>query len=116
MDPKSPKLLDDIIEACAFVGEATADTTLTDYARNRLLRYAIERNFEIIGEALLRLERTDPATAARISDYRSIIGLRNRLVHGYDSINDARVWEIVQDYLPVLRREVDQLLREVEER
>jgi uncharacterized protein with HEPN domain len=50
-------LLDDIFEACAFVGEATADTTLTDYTGNRRLRFAIERNFEIIGEALLRLER-----------------------------------------------------------
>ena len=115
MDPKSPKLLDDIIDACAFVGEATANTTLTDYAGNRLLRHAIERNFEIIGEALLRLERTDPATAARIAEYRAVIGLRNRLVHGYDSINSARVWEIVQVFLPELRREVDQLLQEAEE-
>lgn len=80
------------------------------------MRYAIERNFEIIGEALLRLERTDPATAARIPDYRAVIGLRNRLAHGYDSINSERVWEIVQDFLPNLRSEVDQLLREVEER
>jgi uncharacterized protein with HEPN domain len=115
MDPKSPKLLDDISHACAFVGEVTASITLTDYAGNRLLRNAIERNFEIIGEALLRLGRTDPATAARISDFRAIIGLRNRLVHGYDSINDARVWEIVQDFLPGLRQEVDQLLQEAEE-
>ena len=116
MDPKSPKLLNDIIDACAFVGDATANITLSDYAENRLLRYAIERNFEIIGEALLRLERTDPATAARIPEYRAVIGLRNRLVHGYDSINSARVWEIVQVFLPELRREVDHLLREPEER
>jgi uncharacterized protein with HEPN domain len=116
MDPKSPKLLADIINACAFVGEATANTTLTDYAGNRLLGYAIERNFEIIGEAHLRLERMDPATTARIPDYRAIIGLRNRLVHGYDSINDTRVWEIVRNFLPGLRRDVDQLLREAEGR
>ena len=56
MDPKSPKLLDDIIRSVRIRREATADSTLAGYAGNRLLRYAIERNFEIIGEALLRLE------------------------------------------------------------
>lgn len=114
MDPKSPKLLHDIATACAFVATSTARVTAADYASNQLLRQAIERNFEIMGEALLRLERTDPATAGRISDYRAVIGLRNRLVHGYDRINNARVWEIVRNFLPTLHREVDELLREAE--
>ena len=77
---KSPKSLDDVAHACALILQETAGTTLAEYERDRRLRPAIERNVEIIGEALIRLERTDPATAARISDYRKIIVFRNRLV------------------------------------
>ena len=114
MDPRSPRLLEDIAAACAFVVASTANVTAADYAANQLLRQAMERNFEIIGEALIRLERIDPRTAARISDYRSVVGFRNRLIHGYDRINQARVWEIIQAFLPVLHRQVEGLLREAE--
>jgi uncharacterized protein with HEPN domain len=69
MHPKSPKWVD-IADACAFVIEITAGSTVADFASDRLLRQAIERNFEIMGEALLRIERTDPATAARMADFR----------------------------------------------
>jgi uncharacterized protein with HEPN domain len=91
MHPKSPKWLDDIADACAFVLEITANVTVVDYASDRRLRQAAERNFQIIGEALRRLERTDPASAARIPDYRAVIGLRNRLVHNYDDIDNEEV-------------------------
>ena len=114
MDPRSPRLLEDIAAACAFVVASTANVAAADYAANQLLRQAMERNFEIMGEALVRLERIDPQTAARISDYRSVVGLRNRLIHGYDRINQARVWEIIQAFLPVLHRQVEGLLREAE--
>lgn len=77
MHPKSLKLLDDIRDAATFILNSTAAVSLTDYRSDRMLRSAIERNFETIGEALLRLEQFDRATAERISDYRQIIGLRN---------------------------------------
>src|SRR5687768_7434327 len=107
MHPKSPQWLNDIAVRCAFIEEVTAGRSLADYQADLLLRSAIERTFEVIGEALLRIERTDPATAARITDYRRVIGFRNRLVHGYDVIDDAQVWEIIQQFLPVLRQEVE---------
>lgn len=110
MDPKSPKLLDDIADACGFIVEITSNLTEALYASDRLRRQSVERNFEIMGEALRRLEKTDPTTAARISDYRAVIGLRNRLVHGYNDIDDGRVWEIIQHFLPVLRHEALGLL------
>ncbi|MDQ3548455.1 MAG: DUF86 domain-containing protein [Chloroflexota bacterium] len=94
--------------------EWTADSSLVDYETNSMLRAAVERTFEIIGEALLRLERTDPDTAARISDYRRIIGFRNRLVHGYDDINNQQVWEIIRTFLPVLSADVNALLEEID--
>jgi uncharacterized protein with HEPN domain len=102
-------------DACAFVLEITANITVADYASDRRLRQSVERNFQIIGEALRRLERTDPATAARISEYRSVIGLRNRLVHNYDDIDNEEVWEIIQHFLPVLRRETELLVQEAED-
>jgi uncharacterized protein with HEPN domain len=77
--------------------------------------YLVERNFQIIGEALRRLERSDPTTAARISDYRAVIGLRNRLVHNYDDIDNEEVWQIIQHFLPILRRETELLVQEAED-
>ena len=74
-----------------------------------MLRSAIERQFEIIGEALNRLKRLDPETAVRISDYQRIIDFRNVLAHGYDVVSDQVVWDIVQNKLPDLRREIDEL-------
>ena len=114
MDPKSPKLLEDVADACKFVAGVTAGVTFSDYLSDRLLRQAVERNFEIIGEALLRIERVDPSTAARISDFRGVIGLRNRLAHGYDDIDNPRIWEIIQAFLPILQRESAQLLQEAQ--
>jgi len=83
------------------------------YLRNRRMRQVVERNLEIIGEALFRLRKTDPVTAASITDVHQIIGLRNRLAHGYDQeIDDAIVWRAVQESLPVLRADAEMLLPE----
>jgi uncharacterized protein with HEPN domain len=79
MRPKAPKLLEDIRDATAFIREAVQGKTLDDYQRDRLLRQAIERNFEIIGEAMNRLVQHDPDTAARISKHRQIVDFRNVL-------------------------------------
>lgn len=115
MHPKSPKWLEHIADAGAFILQVTDGRSLAEYEADRLLRSAIERQFEIIGEALLRIERTDPETAARISDYRKIVGFRNRLIHGYDDVNNQQVWEIIESFLPILRQEVERLLKEAEE-
>jgi uncharacterized protein with HEPN domain len=115
MHPKSPRWLEDIANASAFTLEVAVDYTLAESEKSRLLRSAVERNFEIIGEALLRLENTDPETAGRISDYRKIIGFRNRLAHGYDQIDHRQVWRIIQQSLPVLHEEVRAILTEVDE-
>ena len=62
-----------------------------DYLDNRMLRSAVERQFEIIGEALSQLAKIDPAVAARIPDLRRIVGFRNVLIHGYDRMDAASV-------------------------
>ena len=114
MQPKSPKWLDDIADACAFVMEITAGFSAADYMAERRTRQATERNIAIIGEALIRLERTDPDTAARMTDYRAVIGLRNRIVHEYERIDNVQVWTIIRNFLPILHLEVTALLAEAE--
>ncbi len=111
MQPKAPKLLEDIRDAAAFIGEAVRGKGLADYERDRLLRQAIERNFEIIGEAMNRLAQHDPDTAGRISKHRRIIDFRNLLIHGYDLIDHRLVWSTIDEEVPVLLAEVGALLR-----
>ncbi len=77
-----------------------------------MLRAAVERQFEIIGEALAQLARLDENLVARISEHRRIIAFRNILIHGYADVDDRLVWDVVQTKLPVLRREVEKLLVE----
>ena len=92
-----------------------AGQTLAQYATDRFFRRAVEREFEIIGEALNRLVRLDPSTAARISELRRIVDVRNRIVHGYDWVDDTVVWGIVEKYLPRLVEEVRAMLEESEQ-
>lgn len=112
---ESKKLLRDIERAGRFVAQFTTAKTLDDYLADILLRSGAERQFEIIGETLTRLVKADPATAQRISEYRRIISLRNVLVHGYDAVTDAVVWDIIQNKFPILLREVGAMLHEPDE-
>ena len=103
MHPRAPKLLEDIRNAAEFVKTATQGLTLSQFQQDRIFRQAVERNFEIIGEAMRRLEKAEPYTAAQIPDYRRIIAFRNVLMHGYDVIDPAIVWSAVEcDLAPLL--------------
>ncbi len=101
--PHDPyKLLHDIIDAAEFILDQTRNRTLAEYESNRMLRGAVERNFIIIGEAMSRLVRDDPNKVRALGNYPQIIGFRNVVVHGYDVIEDAIVWGIVQNEIPRL--------------
>lgn len=106
------KVLEDVQDCAAFIIQATEGKKLSDYRNNRLFRQAIERNLEIIGEAVGRVARLDPETASRISEHRRIIAFRNRLIHGYDLLDDELAWDTVKTEIPTLLSEVEALLQE----
>ena len=88
-------------------------TTLESYLGNELMRSAVERQMQNLGESLAQLAKADAALAARIPDYTKIIAFRNVLVHGYTTLNHERVWETVRDDLPVVRAAAEALLAEL---
>jgi uncharacterized protein with HEPN domain len=92
----------------------TEGKSFADFDRDIVLRSAVERQFEIVGEALLQLARLDVALAARVPHLHQIVAFRNILIHGYAFIDRACVWQVVQDDLPELRIALDTLLAESE--
>lgn len=82
------------------------------YAEDGMLRAAVERKFEVIGEALTQLLRHFPHYHDRIAYSGKIIAFRNQLIHGYESVRDDIVWEIAKSFLPELRQQVHDLLGE----
>jgi uncharacterized protein with HEPN domain len=105
----------DIIEASRAIQSFVAGKTFADYSSDLMLRSAVERQFEIIGEALSQGIRRFPDVAHRISHCVEIISFRNRLIHGYRLIDDDGVWAILEHDLSLLQREAEQLLKEAEE-
>ncbi len=112
MRPEAKKYLFDMAKAAGLITRFTEGKIFADYQGDPMLRSAVERQFEIIGEALAQLARIDEALAERIAEHRRIIAFRNILIHGYAQVDDRLVWDVVESKLPTLQREVAALLRE----
>ncbi len=104
------KLLWDARAAAERIARFTADRSFDDYLNDEMMRGAVERQFEIIGEALGSLRRIDAELAAVIPDIGRIIAFRNVLIHGYATIDDALVWGVVEGELPQLIQALAQML------
>ena len=104
--------LHDIRQAGAAVYQFIKGKRQEDYLADDLLRSAVERKFEIMGEALNRIRKTDLEILSHICNTRDIVSFRNILVHGYDAIDDRIVWGIIQDELGHLISDVGRLLDE----
>jgi len=115
MKLETKKFLYDIHRAALLVREFTLDQKLTDYTRDSMMRAAVEREFEIIGEAMKQLARIDSPVISRISDYQRIISFRNVLIHNYADVDSRLVWDVVVTKLPILIHEVEALLTEPSE-
>ena len=81
-----------------------------DFDGDIVLRSAVERHFEIIGEGLAQLARIDAAMAQKVPNLRQIIAFRNVLIHGYATVDPARAWRVIEDNLRPLRAALAALL------
>ena len=100
----------DARQAAERIQTFVAGRTFEDYERDVMLSSAVERQFEIIGEALRHLGQEDPDTAARIPDLPRIVAFRNVLIHGYASVDPALVWAVATERLSELFAVLSQLL------
>jgi uncharacterized protein with HEPN domain len=92
MQPRSAALLWDLLTAVQRIQGFVAAKTWDDYSNDVLLRSAVERQFEVAGEAMNVLRRLDPATADRVPNAHRMVGMRNILIHGYAQVNNETVW------------------------
>jgi len=110
MDDEVKKYLEDILIAIDEIGSffETLPKRYDIFVSNLLLRRGIERNIEIIGEAMNRILKTD--YPIEITNARKIVDTRNYVIHGYDSLTPDILWSIVINHLPRLKTEVEKLL------
>jgi uncharacterized protein with HEPN domain len=108
---EAAKLLEDIRVASSDALEMAAGKTYKQFVADKQLRYAIERCFEIAGEALSQLNKIEPTLAQQITDWRAIIGFRHVLIHGYSAVHHDKTWDIIVSELPTLLQEVTSMLR-----
>jgi len=110
-DPRA--FLWDVREAALSIQSFTAGMDAAAYAANDMAQSAVERKFEIVGEALNQLGKLDGALAARIPDLPQIVAFRNQLIHGYATVKVGTVWNVMQNALPPLLAAVQALLDEL---
>ena len=113
MQRDSRAFLWDVREAALAIQAFTAGMDAASYAGNEMAQAAVERKFEIIGEALKQLTKLDAALASRIPDLPQIVAFRNQLIHGYATVNVGTVWNVMQNALPSLLVAVQVLLDEL---
>ena len=112
MNNRTRKLLFDVQDSARSIRDWCRNRTFAEYEADRQFRRAVEREFEIIGEALNQLSHEDADAAERILQLPRIVGFRNRIIHSYDTIDDATVWGVIEGHLPMLLTEVEALLHE----
>lgn len=110
MKPESRKYLLDIETSISSIEEYLGEErNFKKYEANKLLRRGIEREIEIIGEAVNRILKLDASVS--ISGARQIVDTRNWVIHGYDKVDNVIIWGIIVKYLPLLKQEVQGLLK-----
>ena len=110
MNKEIKKYLHDILDCIAAIEIHFSDKKyFSVFQSNRTVRRAVERELEIIGEATNRILKIDPEI--QLSSSRSIVGLRNLIAHAYDSVDDAKIWGIIINHLPPLKKEVEEFLK-----
>ncbi len=104
------KYLWDARRAAERIARFTAGRDYNGYLADEMLRSAVERQFEIVGEAFSGVRRADPGFAASIPNLPRIIAFRNVLIHGYATVDDQLVWGVVEGELPQLVAQLTRFL------
>jgi uncharacterized protein with HEPN domain len=111
MNDESRKWLYDIVRCIDSIEEYIGKRRIfEEYEKNKMLRRAVEREIQIIGEAVNKFLKQNPEIAIRNS--HQILATRNRITHAYDAVNNSIIWGIVINHLPGLRAEIEELLKE----
>ena len=110
MTIEEKKLLTDILLCISSIDDHLEGRRVFDeYLKNKTKRRAVERELEIIGEAISKLLKINPDIS--ISYARQIVDLRNKVIHSYDNVNDIVIWSIIMNHLPTLKLEVELLMK-----
>ncbi len=112
MSDRVAQRLRDALDACVDIGAFVAGKTFQDYEEDYGLRLQIERLLEIVGEALHRAQRDESALAEGIPELRKIVGMRNRIIHGYDAVDDELVWLTATYHIPMLSKTLERWTRQ----
>lgn len=109
MTIEEKKLLTDVIVCISSIDDhLEGRRNLDEYIKNKTKRRAVERELEIIGEAISKLLKINPDIS--ISYARQIVDLRNKVIHAYDNVNDIVIWNIIMNHLPTLKSEAEVLM------
>ena len=110
MNTESKTWLYDILNAINEIESFFADRPkdFIVYQKDIRTKRAVERNIEIIGEAMNRILNSDPEI--ELSNARKIVDTRNRIIHGYDTVSDEIIWGVTIKHLPILKAEIEELL------
>ena len=100
MQLECKKYLYDVSQAALKISRFVDAKNFNDYAADDLLKSGVERQFEVMGEALNQLSKIDSVLISKITDYKKIISFRNVLIHGYAEVDNRLVWNIVEAKLP----------------
>jgi uncharacterized protein with HEPN domain len=112
MNRETAKRLLDALSAGREIQEYAAGTTRAQFLESRSLQLIFERLFEIVGEAISQAEDEFPTLRKQLPDVGDIIGMRNRIAHGYDDIDNELIWATAIDKVPVLCANLEQFLEE----
>lgn len=102
--------IEDAIEACELILQFTKGMKYVEYYADLKTKAAVEREFEIIGEALNRIKKINVGMLANVDNWKEIIGFRNVIAHGYDVVEDEIVWDSIKRNIPALLKQLNKII------
>jgi len=102
--------IEDAVTACELIIQFTKDMDEAEFYVDLKTKAAVEREFEIVGEALNRIKKINVDILAGVDNWREIIGFRNVIAHGYDVVEDEIVWDSVKRDIPILLNQLKKIV------